>query len=423
MEYQEEFNLLMKEFKGGIYLFGEGALSVLGKAVKPFGNRPMLVMSRFPGIEPFVDAIAQSLAGQNLRIERQIVDFVRPNAPLEDMLLVREEIEKASPDVVISFGGGSTIDAVKAAIAVQVLGGDIEDYFGVGRVGEALASAGKKLTPHIAIQSAASSAAHLTKYSNITNLGNHQKKLIVDESVVPQVPVFDYAVTYNTPEALTLDGALDGLSHCMEVLFGAVGKPYYQKACTIASLAFRLIIKYLPVVIHDPRNKEARNALCMATDLGGYAIMIGGTSGAHLTSFSLVDLLSHGRACALMNPYYAVFYAPAIEEPLRILGNIYKSEGFSRARFEDLRGRDVGMAFAEAMLQFAKSIGFPTKLEQVEGFTMDHILRALAAAKNPQLRSKLENMPVPLTAELVDEYMGSILQAARTGDLTGVKNL
>jgi len=28
---------------------------------------------------------------------------------------------------------------------------------------------------------------------------------------------------------------------------------------------------------------------------GGYAIMIGGTNGGHLTSFSLVDLLPHGR--------------------------------------------------------------------------------------------------------------------------------
>ena len=108
--------------------------------------------------------------------------------------LISEEIQKAAPDVIISLGGGSTIDAVKAAIAVQVLGGDIEDYFGAGKVGNALDSSGKKLTPHIAIQSAASSAAHLTKYSNITNLSNNQKKLIIDESIVPKVPVFDYAV-------------------------------------------------------------------------------------------------------------------------------------------------------------------------------------------------------------------------------------
>ena len=36
---------------------------------------------------------------------------------------------------------------------------------------------------------------------------------------------------------------------------------------------------------------------------------------------------------------------------------------------------------------------------------------------------KLENMPVPLTAETVDEYMGPILQAAKTGDLSVIKNV
>ncbi len=64
----------------------------------------------------------------------------------------------------------------------------------------------------------------------------------------------------------------------------------------------------------------AREALCLATDLGGYAIMLGGTNGGHLTSFSLVDILTHGRACALMNPYYTVFFAPAVEGPLQHRG-------------------------------------------------------------------------------------------------------
>jgi hypothetical protein len=48
---------------------------------------------------------------------------------------------------------------------------------------------------------------------------------------------------------------------------------------------------------------------------------------------------------------------------------------------------------------------------------------ALTAAKDPQLKMKLENMPVKLTAEMVDEYMGPILQAAKTGKLQLIKNV
>ncbi len=151
--------------------------------------------------------------------------------------------------------------------------------------------------------------------------------------------------------------------------------------------------------------------------------MIGGTNGGHLTSFSLVDVLSHGRACAIMNPYYTVFFAPAIEGPLKIVGSIYQEAGLTKADIKNLKGRELGIAIAESMFELARKIGFPTCLNQVDGFTQQYIDRALAAAKNPQLKMKLQNMPVPLTADMVDEYMGPVLEAARDGDLTVIKNV
>jgi alcohol dehydrogenase class IV len=151
--------------------------------------------------------------------------------------------------------------------------------------------------------------------------------------------------------------------------------------------------------------------------------MVGGTNGGHLTSFSLVDILTHGRACALMNPYYTVFFAPAVEEPLRVIGRIFREAGFLSQDPASLHSRGLGIAVANGMFAFARAINFPTTLGEVEGFTQAHIDRALTAAKNPQLRMKLENMPVPMTAEMVDEYMGPILRAAATGDVTLIKNV
>lgn len=421
--YCQNIDYLLEEFKQGKFIYGAGCIGSLGEQISSYGRKAMFIRVEFPGIAPFVEKIRESLAAAGIEIVKELVNPVRPNAPVEDMNAVSEEISRVKPEIVISMGGGSTIDAVKSAIVLDSLGGDIEDYFGVGKVSEALAETDKKLCTHVAIQTAASSAAHLTKYSNITNLQTGQKKLIVDEAVVPDVPVFDYEVTYETPEELTLDGALDGMSHSLEVYFGAVGKPYYERAEEIASLSIELVVKYLPRVIKDPSDREARNFLCAATDLGGYAIMVGGTSGAHLTSFSLVDVLSHGRACAMMNPYYGVYYAPAIAEPMKVLGKIYQEAGYSIEDFENLNGRELGMAYAKAMFNFAKAVGFPTRLSDVDGFGDEHIRRALTAAKNPQLKSKLENMPVPMSPEMVDEYMGSILHAAKTGDLSLIKNL
>lgn len=418
----DKARVLLHEFKGDAYLFGKGVLPNVGERAASAGKKAALVRETFKGSDEFVRIIRDSLLGSGVELVAEIKG-PRPNCPREDLFRITEELKTAAPDVVMSFGGGSTIDATKAAEVLRTLGGQIDDYFGVGQVTDLLKDGDKPLAPHVAIQTAASSAAHLTKYSNITDVSTGQKKLIVDDAIVPAHPVFDYEVTYNAPENLTLDGALDGVAHSLEVLYGAVGKPLYSKVEEVAGTCIALAVKYLPRVVENPKDEESREALCLATDLGGYAIMIGGTNGGHLTSFSLVDILTHGRACALMNPYYTVFFAPAIQEPLRLLGRIYQNAGLIQIDINSLQGRDLGMAIAEAMFELARRIGFPTRLGDVDGFSQKHIDRALTAAKIPQLKMKLQNMPVPLTAEMVDEYMGPVLDAARDGNLEAIKNV
>jgi alcohol dehydrogenase class IV len=413
---------LLQEFKGDTYLFGAHVLPRVGEMVASLGQRPALVRDTFPGSDHFVQIIRDSATEAGVPLVGRIRG-ADPNAPREDLFRITDELKVLDPDVIISFGGGSTIDATKAAEVLRTLGGEIDDYFGTALVTKGVKESGKPLTPHVAIQTAASSGAHLTKYSNITDISTGQKKLIVDEAIVPARPVFDYEVTYGAPSSLTADGALDGIAHSLEVLYGAVGKPFYDKVKEVAGTGISLVVDHLPRVMENPGDEEGREALCLATDLGGYAIMLGGTNGGHLTSFSLVDVLSHGRACAMMNPYYTVFFAPAIEDPLKMVGEIYKDAGLTAADVGSLSGRELGVAVAEAMLEFSRKIGFPTKLGEVEGFSQEHIERALTAAKNPQLKMKLQNMPVPLTAKMVDEYMGPILEAARDGDLTLIRNV
>ncbi len=413
---------LLSEFKGDDYRYGFDVLTGIGPIAARRGKRALLIRDGFPGSDAFTETIADSLRAAGVTL-LATVDGAAPNAPREDLHRIARSLCEAQPDVVLSFGGGSTIDAAKAAEVLRSLGGTIDDYFGTGLVARAMASSGKTLAPHVAIQTAASSAAHLTKYSNITDLSSGQKKLIVDEAIVPGRPVFDYGVTLGAPAALTVDGALDGVAHCLEVLYGAAGKQHYERAAAITSVAVGLVLAFLPRVVDDPGDREGREALALATDLGGYAIMIGGTNGAHLTSFSLIDILSHGRACAIMNPYYTVFFASAIEEPLRLVAAVCEQAGYAAEGTARLRGRTLAVAVAEALIGFQRTIGVPVRLADVPGFTSAHVSRALAAAKHPQLKMKLENMPVPLSAEMVDDYMGPVLEAAVGGDLTVIRNV
>jgi len=419
-ELKSKAYALLKEFKRDRYMNGPGCLNRIGDLCRDLGGRVLIVAD-----SPHEDWMKKNLAliGEALReagIERaadRIIRGARPNAPREDMYRIEAEILHFAPDFIIVVGGGSTIDAVKAANALSALGkttNDIEDYFGTGNVARLAQETGITPRPVAAVMVAASSSAHLTKYSNITDPAVGQKKLIVDEAVVPTRALFDYSVTASSPMSLTLDGGMDGIAHCLEVYYGA--KDNLGKIEEIALTGIELSMSGLEAIVKDPKSTEAREILGLATDLGGYSIMVGGTNGGHLTSFSLVDIMSHGRACALLNPYYTVFFAPAIEEKLRKVGDIYRRHGYIDRDLGGLSGRELGAAVAGGMIAFSKATGFPVTLSEVQGFTKAHIDRALEAAKNPQLDMKLKNMPVPLNASLVDEYMGPILEAARSGD-------
>ncbi len=111
-----------------------------------------------------------------------------------------------------------------------------------------------------------------------------------------------------------------------------------------------------------------------------------------------------------------------MERPLRAVAELCVRTGYAPSSISGLGGRTLGEAVARALIGFEAAVGVPTRLADVPGFTDAHIARALAAAKDPVLKMKLENMPVPLTAEMVDDFMGPVLQSAKTGDLGLIRN-
>ncbi len=420
-------NDLLDKFKGDAYVRGLGCFGRLGELAASFGRKATVVTSGVgkPWGAPIHEATRRALASAGVELAGDLIPGARPNAPREDVRRIASQIAEQNPEVIVAVGGGSGIDGTKAAAAYHALGDkhpELDDYFGVGQVTAMLEAEGRSLPPLVAAQLASGSAAHLTKYSNVTNLETAQKMLIVDDAVVPPRALFDYKMTMTMSRDFTMDGALDGVAHCLEVFMGA-SADVVDQVRPVALLGIDLIVNHVEAACADPNDLDAREALGLGTDLGGYAIMIAGTNGGHLTSFSLVDVLSHGRACAVMNPYYVVFFAPAIEDRLREVGAVYQAAGLIDAALDNLSGRELGIAVAEGMLALSRRLGFPTRLADAPGFTDAHIERALTAAKNPKLEMKLKNMPVPLSADTVDKYMRPVLEAARDGDFSRIRNV
>ena len=430
---------IINAWKGENYAYGIDVLDKTGEFAHSLGERTLLVVAGFgeEWVKTLHKKITASLGANGVSFSTVL--GAGPNAPREDVYRIANEISKNRPDSIVAVGGGSTIDAAKAASVLatystgqvmeyldadEALASGIEPYFGAGTVTQMKDGSGVSPVPVVAVQTVASSAAHLTKYSNITDPLSGQKKLIIDMAIVPPKAVFDYSVTLSSPKSLTLDGGLDGIAHLWEVFMGATGKDYYDHLKGIVTEGISLIVESLPAAIQDSENIDARTALGYGTDLGGYAIMIGGTNGGHLGSFSLVDVLSHGRACAVLNPYYTVLFATAIQDQLRTVGEIFREAGYMDDDPVTLNGRELGEAVAGGMIGFSKSIGFPVTLYEA-GAKKEHIDRMIAAAKNPQLESKLKNMPTPMDNSKgdIDTYMRPVLEAAFTGDFSAIKTM
>jgi len=414
---------LLSDYKGKDYTFGIGCIDSLGDYAQEFGKNALLIISKNEWAKPLREKIRKILNDRDINISAESTTS-RENSPKEDVFALADLIKATRPDSIICVGGGSAIDTAKAANVLASLENkdyDIDKYFGIGNVSMQMKKSGlKSLYPLIAVQVASGSGSHISKYSNITDIQTNQKKLIVDNAIIPVRAVFDYSVTLSMPESLTKDGALDGFSHCLEVYYG-----YDEKNSDFALVedvcltGISLIVENLPYLIKNLDNIDAREKIGLATDLGGYAIMLYGTNGAHLNSFSFVDVLSHGRACAILNPYYTVFFSPSIGNKLKKLANIYKD--YLNEDIESASDSELGIKIAKAMISFSSSIDFPTKLSDVKGFTDKHIERAVNAAKDPQLESKLKNMPIAISSDEVEKFIRPVLEAAKDGDFRKIK--
>jgi alcohol dehydrogenase len=418
-ELKNKAKALIKTFKRGSYIYGLGCLEQTGPLIKDLGDRILLVTSLQERDPKNFDILADSLNRTGLQTVGHTAT-ARPNSPTEDVFRIKQAILSAKPDVVLTSSGGSGIDATKAAIVLANLGGTLDDYFGQSKVASSALSQGKELLPFVAVQTASGSAAHLTKYSNITDIQTFQKKLIIDDAIVPSRCLFDYSLTRSMSPSFTCDGAFDGLSHCLEVYYGARPE-VYPVIEEIALTGIELILAHMERAVADPDDLDAREALGLATDLGGYALMVGGTNGAHLTSFSLVEVLSHGRACAILNPYYTVFFSSAILKQLQKLKKLFCKYDLSPNDSLKEEGEKLGRTVAQGLITLSRRMGYPTTLAEIEGLTTEHINKALRAAKDPQLSSKLQNMPVPMTSETVDKYMRPVLESALSGDFNLIR--
>ena len=349
---------MLSEFKGDNYIHGLGVLPEVGKATAKYGRSAALIADHFPGSDAYIQTIRDSLAEADVDIVGEI-DGAGPNAPLEDLARITER-DRAGPGRHGQLRRRQHHRRGQGGRGVAHAG---RRDRGLLRHGSGDRGAGQER------QDADAARGHpdrgqlrraLTKYSNITDVSTGQKKLIVDEAIVPVQPVFDYEVTFGAPVSLTADGALDGIAHSLEVLYGAVGKPYYERMEDVAVETIGLVLEYLPKVMENPegRRRRARHwawpptwaatPSCWRHQRRPSDQLLAGGRAEPRPRLRHHESLLHGLLLAC-HPGAAEAGRPDLPGVRR----------HGRRPGRALTGRELGEAVAEAMIHFEERIGFP----------------------------------------------------------------
>ena len=208
-------------------------------------------------------------------------------------------LEKFKNEAIIGFGGGSPIDTAKAIAAMAKHSKNIQDY-------KPPSTFDKQGLPIIAIPTTAGTGSEVTHHAVIIDSKNNEKISCRGEGFVPTCAIVDYDLTLSKPRRLTIDSAIDTLTHGIEA--------YISKKATLFSDrmaldTIRLVTQNIYAVDKDPKDLKAREGLMLAATLGGLAFSNASICLVHGMSRPLGSnfKVPHGLSNAMLLPTITEF--------------------------------------------------------------------------------------------------------------------
>jgi alcohol dehydrogenase len=387
--------------------FGEGAISQVGDAVLRYSDNALVVIGQGSiKANGILDRITGLLDQASIRYH--VCEGVEPNPSKETVYRIAYHLLAGNFTCLLAVGGGSVIDAAKAAgILAKVKQGELDDYFGVGMVSKKT----ERSMDLVAVPTTSGSGSEVTRFSVITDPGLGVKKLMIDGAIAPNEAIVDPELAYSCSKRVTLVSGLDAMTHLVEGYLNTVDDAADPGTNDRALAGLSLLFEALPKIIRDPQDQTGRRNMALASLLGGTVLFYKQAGGPHLNSFSWCNVMDHGEACAVMLPYYGAYYAPVVADRLRKVSQIM---GVSDSG-------DVARDFAQGLLDFYRELGFPLTLQEFENFSRELIEKAVSDAA--QNKMKLEAMPRPIPLEMSESVLRIIIEGAYEGKLDEILKL
>lgn len=251
-------------------------------------------------------------------------------------------------DLILAVGGGSVIDCCKVISAQAKLSEDIFNMeYGMGK----FPTAG---IPMGAVVTASGTGAEMNPGAVITYEEKKWKGPIFGTAA--SFAVLDPAYTMSVPPMQVFSGAFDTLSHAMETYLGASDEDNVSDDVALAIM--RNTVVNMRRLLKDVNDKQARSNLMWDSAMAENGILKCG----RLTDFQAHQIehqlgaytdCNHGQGLAVIHPaYYRHIVKDAPDKFTR----------FAKVVF----GVDTAEAGLEAMEDFIRECGLPTKMNQLK---------------------------------------------------------
>ncbi len=279
---------------------GAGCVARVGKLAGELGVKHVLLVTD-AGIVAAGHAghVQQALAGAGLRVTTFDKAKENPTTKCVDDCVA---VAKAGGiDCLIGLGGGSSMDTAKGCNFILTNGGQMRDYWGVGKATE-------PMLPFIAIPTTAGTGSELQSAALIADEVTHQKMACLDPKCAARIAILDPTLTLSQPPRVTACTGIDAIAHAVET---AVTTKRNEISGKLSTEAFTRCFHAFPKVLAEPGNLPARERMQLGAALAGAAIEQSMLGSAHAAANPLTAHygIVHGHAVGMMLPHVVRFNA------------------------------------------------------------------------------------------------------------------
>jgi alcohol dehydrogenase len=265
-----------------------------------------------PGIEEtgWPERVWKALA--DLEIEAITFDDVEPNPRCSTVDRLAEWGREEGVSLVLGMGGGSVLDAAKAAAMLIPNGGSALQYEGRSRYG-------KEPLPFVAVPTTCGTGSEVTWVSVLTDEARQAKISVKGETMFPAWALVDSELLRTLPGRLVAWTGVDALTHAVEATTCRLANPVSDAlAATAVSLLFRHLRQAAADIAGDA---VAREAVMRASTLAGLAFGNADVAAVHCLSETLGGRwdVPHGLANAVLLAPVTRYNLPACAAKLATL--------------------------------------------------------------------------------------------------------